>query len=82
MAAQKRRLTRRTAPSPCGTYPPSCARLALGFGLDVRLRVRLAAYPPSLLRQADEVAAEVANGWYPANGQPTIDAFADETGQG
>ncbi len=44
--------------------------------------LRLAAYPPSLLRKADEVAAEVANGWYPANGQATIDAFADETGQG
>ena len=42
--------------------------------------LRLAGYPPSLLRQADEVAAEVANGLYPANGQPTVDAFADETG--
>ena len=59
-------------------YPPSLLRLAAY----PPSRVRLADYPPSLPRQADEVAAEVANGWYPANGQPTIDAFADETGQG
>ena len=60
----------------CLSPPSSLPRLA-GYPPS---QLRLAGYPPSLLRQADEVAAEVANGWYPANGQPTVDAFADETG--
>ena len=35
---------------------------------------------PSLLHQVDEVAADIANGGYAANGQASLDAFFDETG--